>query len=103
MTRLRVAVTGAGGGVGSALVTSLGTSGEFDVVAIVRNDLGAKTLGPVNAQVRVGSVTDSESSRRMLAGCDAVINCALPKGWPRSTRDISDAILHNIASAQKYA
>jgi nucleoside-diphosphate-sugar epimerase len=99
MSRLRVAVTGAGGKVGSALVTSLGASGDFEVVAIVRNALGAKTLGPVKAEIRTGSVTDPESSRRMLAGCDAVINCALPKGWPRTTRRIGDAILNNIANA----
>lgn len=99
MSRLCVAVTGANGNVGSALVASLGESGEFDVVAIVRNDLGAKILGPVNADVRVGSVTDPESSRRLFAGCDAVVNCALPKGWPRSSRRDSDAILRNIASA----
>ncbi len=97
MSRIRVAVTGAAGRVGSALVASLGSSGEFDVVAIVRNDLAAKILGPVNAEVRIGSVTDAESSRRMLAGCDAVINCALPQGWPRSARRDSDAILRNIA------
>lgn len=97
MSRLRVAVTGAAGRVGSALVAGLG--GEFDVVAIVRNDLAARTLGPVNAEVRIGSITDAESSRRMLAECDAVINCALPKGWPRNTRRESDAILRNIASA----
>lgn len=97
MSRLRVAVTGAAGGVGSALVASLGD--EFDIVAIVRNGLAARTLGPVNAEVRVGSITDASSSRSLLAGCDAVINCALPKGWPRSTRRESDAILRNIANA----
>ena len=99
MNRIRVAITGAAGRVGSALVESLGASGEYDVVAIVRNDLAAKTLGPVKAQIRIGSVTDAESSRSVLAGCDAVINCALPKGWPRGARQEGDAILRNIASA----
>jgi nucleoside-diphosphate-sugar epimerase len=96
---MRVAVTGAAGAVGSALVKSLADSGAFDVVALVRNGLGACTLGSINAEIRVGSIADPESSRQMFAGCDAVINCALPKGWPRSTRQVTDAILRNIANA----
>lgn len=99
MSRLRVAVTGAAGNVGSALVKGLAANGEFEVVALVRNELAAKTLGPVDAEIRIGSITDQESSRRMLAGCGAVINCALPKGLPRNSREQSDAILSNIASA----
>ena len=99
MSRMRVAITGAAGSVGSALVKSLGNSGSYDVVALVRNGLGACTLGSVNAEIRVGSITDPQSSRQMFAGCDAVINCALPKGWPRTTRQVGDTILRNIANA----
>lgn len=99
MSRLRVAVTGAGGRVGSALVAHLASCGEFDVVAIVRNALTARLLEPVGAEIRVGSVTDPASSREALAGCDAVVNCALASGWPGTARRQNEGILRNIAAA----
>jgi nucleoside-diphosphate-sugar epimerase len=99
MSRLRVAVTGAGGRVGSALVASLASSREFEIVAIVRNALTARLLGSVDAEVRIGSVTDPVSSREALAGCDAVVNCALAKGWPATARRQNEIILRNIAAA----
>lgn len=100
MKRLRVAVTGAGGRVGSALVAGLGSQGGFDVVAIVRNALTGRLLGP-DADVRIGSVTDPSSSRRLLADCDAVVNCALAKGWPLTARRQNEAIIRNIAAAPR--
>lgn len=99
MSRPRVAVTGAGGRVGSALVASLARSGQCDVVAIVRNEFAAKLLGVVGAEVRIGSVTDPALSRKALAGCDAVVNCALAKGWPATARRHNEAIVRNIAEA----
>jgi len=99
MKRLRVAVTGAGGRVGSALVAGLGGNG-VDVVAIVRNALTGRLLGSA-ADIRVGSVTDAASSRTLLADCDAVVNCALAKGWPLSARQQNEAILRNIARAPR--
>jgi nucleoside-diphosphate-sugar epimerase len=97
MSRLRVAVTGAGGRVGSALVAKLAAHGEFDVVAVVRNALTARLFGSVDADIRIGSVTDPVSSREVLAGCDAVVNCALAKGWPATARRQNNAIVRNIA------
>jgi len=99
MSRLRVAVTGAGGRVGSALVANLASRGEFDVVAIVRNALTARLLGSIDADIRIGSVTDPVSSREVLAGCDAVVNCALAKGWPATARRQNEVIVRNIADA----
>lgn len=99
MSRPRVAVTGAGGRVGSALVASLARAGECEVVAIVRNEFAAKLLGAAGAEVRVGSVTDPALSRKALAGCDAVVNCALARGWPATARRQNEAIVRNIAEA----
>ncbi|HEU4644033.1 MAG TPA: NAD(P)-dependent oxidoreductase [Burkholderiales bacterium] len=96
---MRVAVTGAGGRVGSALVASLARHRELDVVALVRNALAASLLGAPDAEIRVGSVTDPAASREALAGCDAVVNCALAKGWPSTARQQNEAILRNIAAA----
>lgn len=101
MSRLRVAVTGAGGQVGSALVAGLSSRGEFDVVAIVRNAITARTLESVGADIRVGSITDPASSRAMLADCDAVINCALARGLPATARRQNEAIIRNIANAPR--
>ncbi len=99
MSRLRVAVTGAGGQVGSALVKGLSSRGKLDVVAIVRNAVTGRTLGSVDADIRIGSVTDPASSRGVLADCDAVINCALARGWPAAARRQNEAIIRNIADA----
>jgi nucleoside-diphosphate-sugar epimerase len=99
MSRLRIAVTGAGGRVGSALAASLAAHAEFEVVALVRNALAASLLGAPDAEIRVGSVTDPAASREALAGCDAVVNCALAKGWPATARQQNEAILRNIAAA----
>lgn len=101
MSRLRVAVTGAGGRVGSALVAGLCSRGEFEVVAIVRNALTGRLLGSVDADIRIGSVTVPGSSRQLLADCDAVVNCALAKGWPLSARRQNEAIIRNIAGAPR--
>jgi nucleoside-diphosphate-sugar epimerase len=99
MKKLRVAVTGAGGRVGSALVAGLGQGG-FDVVAIVRNALTGRLLGAA-ADIRIGSVTDPASSARLLADCDAVVNCALAKGWPLTARRQNEAIIRNVAGAPR--
>jgi nucleoside-diphosphate-sugar epimerase len=76
----------------------LASCGEFDVVAIVRNALTARLFGSVDADVRIGSVTDPASSRDVLAGCDAVVNCALAKGWPATARRQNELIVRNIAN-----
>ncbi|MGH8707867.1 MAG: NAD-dependent epimerase/dehydratase family protein [Burkholderiales bacterium] len=99
MRRLRVAVTGAAGHVGSALVASLASRGEFEVVAVVRNAFAAGLLESLDAEIRVGSVTDPGASREALAGCDAVVNCALASGWPATARRQNEAIVRNIAAA----
>jgi len=95
---MRVAVTGAGGRVGSALVASLASRGDIDVVAVVRNALTARFFRSVDADIRIGSVTDAASSRDVLAGCDAVVNCALAKGWPATARQQNEAIVRNISN-----
>lgn len=99
MRKLRVAVTGAGGRVGSALVAGLGSQG-LDVVAIVRNALTGRLL-ETSADIRIGSVTDPASSRTLLSDCDAVVNCALAKGWPLTARRQNEAIIRNIAAAPR--
>jgi nucleoside-diphosphate-sugar epimerase len=96
---LRVGITGAAGHVGSALAARLKVEHGFDTVAVVRNVFAARLLADAGAEVRVGSVTDPSSSRELFAGCDAVVNCALAKGWPATSRERNEAIVRNLASA----
>jgi nucleoside-diphosphate-sugar epimerase len=65
----------------------------------VRNEFAARLLDAAGAEVRIGSVTDPALSRKALAGCDAVVNCALARGWPATARRQNEAIVRNIADA----
>lgn len=99
MKRLQVAITGAAGRVGSVLAKRLGSAHGFDVVAIVRNGFAARLLADAGTEIRIGSITDPASSGELLRDCDAVVNCALAKGWPRTARAQNEAIVRNIARA----
>ena len=99
MKRLRVAITGAAGRVGSVLAKRLCAEHGFDVVAIVRNGFAARLLADAGTEVRIGSMTAPASSSELLRDCDAVVNCALAKGWPRTARQQNEAIVGNIARA----
>jgi nucleoside-diphosphate-sugar epimerase len=86
---VRIAITGAGGQVGSHLVTGIAARRpSAEVIAVCRNAFSAKRLAAAPCEVRVGSILDADGARKALAGCDAVVHCAL--SWNNLTRRDSD-------------
>jgi len=79
---LRVAVTGATGVLGRAVVPALVDAGH-QVVALARTPQKAVLAQSLGAASRVGSIFDSEGLASLLNGCDAVVNLAshVPVGY----------------------
>ena len=81
---MRVAIT-AGGQVGSQLVAGLAAhKPAIEVVAVCRNAFSAKRLSGAGCEVRIGSLLDQESARKVLEGCDTVVQSAL--SWDNLAR-----------------
>lgn len=76
---MRVAVTGAAGFIGTALVARLRADGH-DVVALVRRPASAGALHAAGAEVRGGDVRDAAAVGAALAGTDVVCHLARAKG-----------------------
>lgn len=100
MKPTKVAVTGATGQVGAALVRRLHDEG-VPVVAAVRNELGAALVDAETpgCEIRIGSLTPDTGAAHLLDDCDVVVNCALASsgGNPRQAyarnRQLVDGLL----------
>jgi dTDP-glucose 4,6-dehydratase len=101
----RVAVTGAGGFIGSHLVEALVAAGA-DVSAIVRYNSRSDdgNLGFLPPDVREAvtihriDLTDIDASRRALSGADIVFNLAAYIGIPYSYVSPQDTVTNNMAT-----
>ncbi len=101
----RVAVTGAGGFIGSHLVEALVAAGA-DVSAIVRYNSRSDdgNLGFLPPDVREAvtihriDLTDIDASRRALSGVDIVFNLAAYIGIPYSYVSPQDTVTNNMAT-----
>lgn len=93
MTKIQVALLGAGGQVGSNLLSVLGREEEVDVWGICRNELTAAPLRLSGSEVRVGSVARPEDAARLFEGCDVVVNCAAASGPPATARQQDAAVM----------
>ena len=99
----RVAVTGAGGFIGSHLVEALAAEGAA-ITAIVRyNSRGDDgNLRFVNEKVRRGlrveriDLTDLEATRQALRGAEIVFNLAAFVGIPYSYANPHDTVMNNV-------
>ncbi|NUY81732.1 SDR family oxidoreductase [Flavobacterium sp. MAH-1] len=72
---MRVFVTGASGFVGSAIAKELLDAGH-QVIGLARSNESAKALKQVGADVYFGNLDDTESLKKGVSGCDAVIHTA---------------------------
>jgi dTDP-glucose 4,6-dehydratase len=104
-TSKRVAVTGAGGFIGSHLTEALVRAGA-DVSAVVRynsrgDDGNLRHLDPeVRGGLRVHRIdlADVDATRQALAGAEVVFHLAAFVGIPYSYANPHDAVLNNVLS-----
>ena len=86
-------ITGATGFVGGHIARQLRDSGH-EVVALVRRPDAATTLSAIGVQLARGDVTDAESMRAPMTGCDGVFHVA---GWYKvGVKDKSPGVAVNV-------
>lgn len=85
---MRVFVTGASGGIGSAVVAQLIPAGH-QVVGLARSDASAAIIGGLGAEPLRGDVTDLDLMRKAADDADGVVYLAFSHDF---TRMIGDAI-----------
>lgn len=105
MNKLRVAITGAAGQIGSVLVRRMIKLPNIDTVAICRNNMSAgliHSLAP-GCNVRIGSMTEEYGTRQLLGDCDIIINCALAmiKGNPKQSQLLNRMMIDNLNRLEK--
>ncbi len=84
-----ILVTGATGNVGHPIARRLAAEGHR-VRALVRDPERARGLLPEGVEAVPGDVTDAESVRAAVRGCDVVYHAAgLPEQWRRDTADFT--------------
>jgi nucleoside-diphosphate-sugar epimerase len=105
MIKIKVAVTGAAGHIGSVLVRRMLEFPHIDSVAICRNKMSAGLIQFVapGADIRIGSITDSDSAQKLLGDCDVIVNCALSmiSGKPKMSRLLNKAMIDNFSRLKK--
>jgi nucleoside-diphosphate-sugar epimerase len=105
MGRMKVAVTGAAGQVGSVLVRRLQQYPEIETIAVCRNTLSAALIADTarGCQIRIGSIADAKSAAKILNDCDAIINCALAmiSGKPKLSRNMNKTMIDNYAGIER--
>jgi predicted dehydrogenase/nucleoside-diphosphate-sugar epimerase len=79
----RVLVTGAGGFLGGRAVELLRERYGCDPVALVREPKSAARLARWPVEIVVGDICSRADMDRVLAGCDAVVHCAVGTSWRR--------------------
>ena len=80
----KVAVTGAGGSLGQALIKELLAEG-FTARALVRNEKSARQVELMGAEAILGDVRDDASLRKLCEGANVVYHLAAWMGKPNKT------------------
>jgi nucleoside-diphosphate-sugar epimerase len=105
MSEIKVAVTGAAGQVGSALVKRMLEITNIETIAICRNSISAGIvdfLAP-GCKIRIGSITEKDAANKLLGDSNVIINCALAmvKGRPRESRLLNKAIIDGFSHLKR--
>ncbi|EUA25145.1 short chain dehydrogenase family protein [Mycobacterium intracellulare] len=88
---MRVFVTGASGGIGSAVVTELLAAGH-QVVGLARSEAAAATIGGLGGEPLRGDVTDLDVLREAAGDADGVAYLAFSHDFAGTGDVIGDAI-----------
>ena len=101
---MRVAVTGAAGQIGSALLRRMLEDNALQPIAICRNVISAGIVEHTapGSSIRIGSITEADSAERMFEGADAILHCALGIAPRRAqaSRRLNQAMIENISRAK---
>jgi predicted dehydrogenase/nucleoside-diphosphate-sugar epimerase len=101
-TAKRVLITGAGGFLGGRTVELLRERYGWDPIALVRQPKSAARLARWPIDIVVGDICSRRDMDRVLAGCDAVVHCAVGTSWQQDevrrvtvqgTRTVAEAAL----------
>jgi nucleoside-diphosphate-sugar epimerase len=84
----RLLITGATGFLGGALAQRLASEGAH-IVALARSAAKAGEVEAHGFEVARGDMTNRESLRRAVEGCEIVIHCAVSFGHPDVQRDVN--------------
>ena len=105
MGRIKVAVTGAAGQIGSVLVRRMLESPHLLPSAICRNSISAAIIHFSSPQcnIRIGSITEIDSAKKLLGDAEVIINCALAmiSANPRESRLLNEAMTDCFFSIEK--
>lgn len=86
---MRVFITGASGGIGSAVVAELLTAGHA-IVGLARSDAAATTITALGAEPLRGDITDLDVLRKAAADADGVVYLAFSHDFSRAGDAIGD-------------
>src|SRR5256885_9685384 len=94
----KVAIIGAAGQIGTALISRLEHDKKLTPIGICRNKVSAELLRAFECEVRIGDVADPDQTHGLIGDCETVINCAFAPGLPRQSKNANDAIIRRVSA-----
>ena len=84
MDKVKVAIIGGAGRIGTYLVRRLSSENTYVPVPIIRDKMAERFLGDDRKLARIGSIIDSDSASRLIGDCEVVINLAFSGSNPNA-------------------
>lgn len=82
MDKVKVAIIGGAGRIGTRLVRRLASGKTYVPVPVIRDKMAQRFLGHDRKLARIGSIIDSDSAIRLIGDCEVVINLAFSGTTP---------------------